>query len=193
MTPNRHSWAQPPSGPAPVRPKSNAKKIILGVVGGLVLVGGCNAMVHGGQPSDQKPVAARSVAPVMPSASAAAGRSAQPVAPASPVSSAPAVVTTSAGPEPTVLATGADGGCGPTRDLIVRYVVPGLPSSAQVLGNHVITTCQDTMVELQSTSPKESGYCTEAAWASDNPGYDADATPAAPLKKVQVAYGPACR
>ncbi len=45
---------------------------------------------------------------------------------------------------------------------------------------------------VQRTSPNVPGACTEAAWASDNPGYNADATPAKRLKKVQVAVGPAC-
>ncbi|MGW4047340.1 hypothetical protein [Streptomyces sp. NPDC004721] len=53
-------------------------------------------------------------------------------------------------------------------------------------------TCENTFQLLQHTSPTEAGDCTEAAWASDNPGYDADAIPAARLKKVQVAIGPAC-
>ncbi|MEU9979524.1 hypothetical protein [Streptomyces sp. NPDC051014] len=49
-----------------------------------------------------------------------------------------------------------------------------------------------TFESLPRTSSTEAGYCTEAAWASDNPGYNADATPAARLKKVQVSVGPAC-
>ncbi|MFE5108469.1 hypothetical protein [Streptomyces sp. NPDC056663] len=53
-------------------------------------------------------------------------------------------------------------------------------------------TCETTFQFLQHTSPIEAGDCTEAAWASDNPGYNADAIPAARLKKVQVAIGPAC-
>jgi hypothetical protein len=84
------------------------------------------------------------------------------------------------------------GPCGVIRDIIVRFVTPDLPPSAEELGNYTIATCEPTFQSLEETSPKEPGYCTQAAWASDNPGYDAEASPAAPLKNVQVAYGPAC-
>jgi hypothetical protein len=53
-------------------------------------------------------------------------------------------------------------------------------------------TCEPTMEWFKHTSPTKAGYCTEAAWASDNPGYITDAEPAKRLKKVQVAIGPAC-
>ncbi|MGW1799004.1 hypothetical protein ACWCQN_24305 [Streptomyces sp. NPDC001984] len=82
--------------------------------------------------------------------------------------------------------------CSPTRDVVVWTKAPGLPDSAQVLGNYNLATCETTFQWLTHTSPTGAGYCTEAAWASDNPGYNADATPAKRLKKVQVAVGPAC-
>lgn len=82
--------------------------------------------------------------------------------------------------------------CTPTRDVIVWMKVPSLDDSAQVLGNYDLVTCETTFQSLQETSPTDAGYCTEAAWASDNPGYNADATPAKRLKKVQVVIGPAC-
>jgi hypothetical protein len=44
----------------------------------------------------------------------------------------------------------------------------------------------DTWRYGQSTGP---GYCSKIAWADDNPGYDADARPAAPLKKVLDTVG----
>ncbi|MEU8031329.1 hypothetical protein AB0C13_22260 [Streptomyces sp. NPDC049099] len=83
-------------------------------------------------------------------------------------------------------------GCGPERDVIVWYRVSGGDDSAQVIGNYNVATCQTTFDELQKDSPTGEGYCTEAAWASDNPGYDADATPAKRLKYVQVSVGPSC-
>ncbi|MFF3876010.1 hypothetical protein [Streptomyces sp. NPDC001978] len=82
--------------------------------------------------------------------------------------------------------------CSPTRDVIVWIKSPGVPDSAQVLGNYNLATCKTTFQWLQQTSPTEAGNCTEAAWASDNPGYNADATPAKRPKKVQLAVGPAC-
>ncbi|MFJ5154940.1 hypothetical protein ACIQCF_25795 [Streptomyces sp. NPDC088353] len=82
--------------------------------------------------------------------------------------------------------------CGPARDIDVWMKVPGLPDSAQVLGSHGPGDCESTFEMLRTTSPTQAGYCTKAAYASDNPGYDANAMPAARLKKVQVAIGPAC-
>lgn len=69
---------------------------------------------------------------------------------------------------------------------------PGVTDSAQTLGNYNLATCESTFKYLQETSPTGAGNCTEAAWASDNPGYNADADPAPRPKKVQVAIGPAC-
>lgn len=116
-----------------------------------------------------------------PSAAASPGTAAQAAAGAPQATPAPASPTT-----PTTT------GCTPTRDIIVRFVVPGLPPSSELLGDVAVATCEPTFQSLEKTSPKNPGYCTEAAWASDNPGYQDDVTPAPPLKKVQVAYGPAC-
>jgi hypothetical protein len=80
----------------------------------------------------------------------------------------------------------------PNNDLIVRYVAPGTPDSAQVLGGADLATCTSTLDELQSDSPAGAGYCTQAAWAADNPGYNADLTPAPPLKHIVLAVGSAC-
>lgn len=82
--------------------------------------------------------------------------------------------------------------CTPKRDVIVWSKVPGLPDSAQRLGEYSIATCRTTFEDLPATSPTQDGYCTLAAWASDNPGYNTDATPAKRPKKVQVSVGPAC-
>ncbi|MGI5136624.1 hypothetical protein [Streptomyces sp. CA-106110] len=82
--------------------------------------------------------------------------------------------------------------CSPTRDIIVWTKTPGVPDSAQELGNYNLATCESTFQWLQKTSPTEAGNCTEAAWASDNPGYNTDAEPAPRPKKVQVSIGPAC-
>lgn len=82
--------------------------------------------------------------------------------------------------------------CPPTRDVLVWTKVPGLPAEAQTLGNYNAITCESTFTWLHQASPTDPGYCTEAAWASDNPGYKLDAEPAARLKKVQMTVGPAC-
>ncbi|MFF0127320.1 hypothetical protein ACFYTG_16560 [Streptomyces mirabilis] len=82
--------------------------------------------------------------------------------------------------------------CPSVGDVILWMKVPGVPDSAQVLGGNGYPNCESTFQTVQRTSPNVPGACTEAAWASDNPGYNVDATPAKRLKKVQVAVGPAC-
>lgn len=103
---------------------------------------------------------------------------------------ATAVATTKATKKPKAKETAPN--CGVNRDVIVREVYPSLPVNAYVLGSYNAATCEPTFQMLQDTSPTGAGYCTEAAWGSDNPGYNADATPAKRLKKIQVEVGPAC-
>lgn len=79
-----------------------------------------------------------------------------------------------------------------SRDIIVRDVTPRLPPAAQVLGDVDYAKCRPSVETLPEEAPTGPGYCTQIAWASDNPGYNADATPAAPLKKVIVEVGPGC-
>jgi hypothetical protein len=82
--------------------------------------------------------------------------------------------------------------CPPTRDVIVWMRIPGSPNAAELHGNYFQRTCQTTFEWVKETSGTDTGDCTEAAWASDNPGYNVDATPAPRLKKVQVSVGPGC-
>ena len=103
-------------------------------------------------------------------------------------SSAPAISKAA----PKTAESSAARNCPPTRDVYVRYVDPGLPASASDLGNYDVLTCETTFDSLEATSPMEAGYCTTAAWASNNPGYNVNATPAAPLQDIEVAVGPAC-
>jgi len=74
-------------------------------------------------------------------------------------------------------------------DIIEWQREPGLPDSAIELGGTDPEHCKWTFDTLKDSSPTGSGYCTEAAWASDNVGYDPNATPAPRLKKVQVVIG----
>ncbi|MFJ8798512.1 hypothetical protein [Streptomyces sp. NPDC102487] len=82
--------------------------------------------------------------------------------------------------------------CSSPRDVIVWSKVPGLADSSQRLGGYNLATCETTFDSLRHTSPTQAGYCTLAAWASDNPGYDTDAAPAKRPKAVQVSVGPDC-
>lgn len=125
------------------------------------------------------PTALAAAAVLLGAAACSSGSHTASSAPTTAASSAPATASA----QPT---------CKTSRDVIVRYVTPGQPATAQVLGEYNAGTCASTFQDLQTTSPTDPGYCTQAAWASDNPGYNADATPAAPLKHVQVSIGPAC-
>jgi len=82
MTPE--GWGQPPTGPAPRQPMTKAAKIAIGIVGGLVLIGGCSAIFK----KSEQP------APV-----AAAARTTPAAAPL-PASSAPAAVPPKSSPPP---------------------------------------------------------------------------------------------
>lgn len=74
-------------------------------------------------------------------------------------------------------------------DILEWQEVPGLPDSALELGGTDPEHCVLTFDSLRTSSPTGAGYCTEAAWASDNPNYNPDAVPAPRLKKVQVTIG----
>lgn len=76
--------------------------------------------------------------------------------------------------------------------MIARYVVPGMAATAQELGGWDLATCTVDIDKIMVGAPTGDGYCTELAWVSDNPGYNADATPAAPLRKVIEAIGGSC-
>ncbi|MGN6607353.1 MAG: hypothetical protein ACTHMS_10150 [Jatrophihabitans sp.] len=96
---------------------------------------------------------------------------------------------TAAAPKPT---TPAGSGCPSGPDLIIRETDFGLPALAQRLGANVYTAsgCKDTVKSLEDTAP--SSGCIDVAYARDNPGYNPDADPAPPLKKVFASVGGAC-
>lgn len=112
-------------------------------------------------------------------------------APQSPVAvpSTTAALTASTSTQPAVPAETCATPLPDRGDIIEWQREPGLPDSALELGGTDPEHCVLTFNSLQTSSPTGIGYCTEAAWASDNPGYNADATPAPPLKKVQVKIG----
>jgi hypothetical protein len=52
--------------------------------------------------------------------------------------------------------------------------------------------CTPTLQEFQETAGQAQGECTTIALASDNPGYNAAAFPAPPLRDVINSAGPGC-
>jgi hypothetical protein len=77
----------------------------------------------------------------------------------------------------------------PNGDILVREIWPGLPDDALELGggwqwNYATHTCMTSVDFAIASAPQGKGHCTEVALASDNPGYNVEAKPAAPLEKV---------
>jgi hypothetical protein len=125
------------------------------------------------------------------------GASAEPATsaavPATSAESTPAAASSPAAPSSQVAAAPSASCALPNgRDLIVRYVVPGVTPAAQVLGEVDLATCVSTLDDLQQTSPTGAGYCTQAGWVDQNPGYNADATPAPPIPHVVEEVGAGC-
>lgn len=90
--------------------------------------------------------------------------------------------------------------CDPGPDVLVRYVYPNGNVDVSALGSRGWIkapgsgnyTCEPTTQYMQRTTPSGPGYCTQVAWSSDNPGYDVEARPVAPLKKVIAQFGDGC-
>ena len=77
----------------------------------------------------------------------------------------------------------------PNGDILVRQTRPGLPDDALELGggwqwNYNTNTCMTSVGFTIATASQGKGNCTEVALASGNLGYNVEAKPAAPLKKV---------
>jgi hypothetical protein len=79
-----------------------------------------------------------------------------------------------------------------TFDYIERTVWPPLAPSADEIGNTDYVNCASSLAEFAATAGQAQGECTTIALASDNPGYNADASPAPPLKDVIESAGPGC-
>jgi len=72
----------------------------------------------------------------------------------------------------------------------------GQQAKAQALGdqwgwNYTSGECQTGTDFSIATAPTGPGACVQVALAKDNPGYNADAVPAVPLRKV-IATSPGC-
>jgi hypothetical protein len=104
----------------------------------------------------------------------------------------------SASPNTTTKAEAACGKRGFTSgDIYVRMLSPGIQWTAQELGgewtwNAVLNKCMTSVQLMIATAPLSSGNCTQVGYKADNPGYDPNATVAAPLRRVAAQAGPAC-
>jgi hypothetical protein len=76
-------------------------------------------------------------------------------------------------------------------------VQPGEAPVAQQLGgewgwDNSTGKCLTSVQLMIATAPLGAGNCTQVGYAADNPGYDPNATVAAPLTHVVAQAGPAC-
>lgn len=82
-------------------------------------------------------------------------------------------------------------------DIYVRMITPGVSPQAQELGGEwrwdsATNKCLTSVQLMIATAPQSAGNCTQVGYVADNPGYDANADTAAPLKNVVAQTGPAC-
>jgi hypothetical protein len=83
-------------------------------------------------------------------------------------------------------------------DSYVRTVTPGTSAQARQLSgrwawDHASNKCLTSVQMVLATAPLSAGHCTQVGYVADNPGYDPNATPPAPLTKVAAQAGPACQ
>jgi hypothetical protein len=79
-----------------------------------------------------------------------------------------------------------------TFSYIVRTTEPGMPAQAQEIGNVDLGNCTPTLQDFAQTAGQGQGECTTIARAKANPGYDVNASPAPPLRRVLMYAGPGC-
>ena len=74
----------------------------------------------------------------------------------------------------------------------MRTTEPGTPAVAQAIGNVDLGNCTPALADFAKTAGQAQGECTTIARARANPGYDVNATPAPPLRRVLERAGPGC-
>jgi hypothetical protein len=79
-----------------------------------------------------------------------------------------------------------------TFDYIERDNDPGASVLADEIGDVDLENCTPALQDFTAEAGQAPGECTSIAKASDNPGYNVNATPAPPLKDVIESAGPGC-
>lgn len=182
----------PPPGQGPRKSWPRRHKVLtalVGVTGFFIVLGAAGAAASGGG-HQAAPAAA-------PATTAAAAQQATTKAAATPTASARPKVSRA----PKARIRDAEDACYArsmaSGDIYVRMIVPGLAPVAQELGGEWVWDvstgkCLTSAQMAIATAPQVPGNCTQVGYAADNPGYDPNATPAAPLEKVTAESGPAC-
>lgn len=170
-------------------------RIILSVVGAVAAVPVVVGMVQGAEQAAHTANHGPTSATTTPAVRIPLGALTQPASrptETQPASGKPTAHPSSASPSTAAAAPEPSCALPNGQDVLVRYIVPGLQPAAQELGEVDLAQCESTLDYIAQTSPMGDGYCTQVAWASDNPGYNPDTLPAPPLKKVVEAVGGGC-
>ena len=174
-----------PQMPAPRRARrkpSRKRNVVLLAVAAFFLIGVIGAALGAGKQAN--------TAATAPASTTSASHAARPSSAAAAKSSAP--------PNATAKAEAACGKRGfASGDIYVRMLSPGIQWAAQELGgewvwNVSLGKCLTSVQMAIATAPRSAGNCTQVGYAADNPGYDPNATVAAPLRHVAAQAGPAC-
>ena len=76
------------------------------------------------------------------------------------------------------------------------YLIERLVTSDRILAYKVgdvdLRTCKPTLDTFAANAPTRPFFCSQIAWAADNPGYNLSTRFPLPLKKVLLSVGPAC-
>lgn len=171
--------APKPSRPSPSRRRRHRKRnTILLMVAVILLIAAISDALHGGAGGSPKLAAAASSPAPAPHPSARANSS----------SSKSKISAAETACDKKGLASG---------DIYLRMVQPGEAPVAQQLGgewqwDYTSSKCLTSVQWAIATAPMSTGDCTQVGYVADNPGYDPNATVAAPLSDVVAQAGPAC-
>ncbi len=171
----------PPPGRARRKPPRK-RYIILLSIAAFFLIGAIGDALGVGKQANTAATAPTSTTP--------ASHAAQPSSAAKPKSSTP--------PNATMKAEAACGKRGfASGDIYARMLSPGIQWTAQELGgewvwNATHDKCLTSAQNIIATAPLSAGNCTQVGYAAENPGYNPNATVAAPLTRVAAQAGPAC-
>jgi len=169
-------WKPRPSAPMHRKPRRKRDVILLSAAGLIAILAIATAVSH---PTTRDP-AART-----PATSGAAAASSSGPAPAASAASA----------------ANAAGSCGnrpwASGDIYVRMLSPGVNWETRELGgawswDSSTGQCLTSVQWVLATAPLAGGSCTQVGYVADNPGYDANATVAAPLRNLAAEAGPGC-
>ncbi|ATL69997.1 hypothetical protein [Nocardia terpenica] len=97
-----------------------------------------------------------------------------------------------ASPQPSAVSAAQPCSLRTERTLLIWRKQPGQPDSALRVGDIDAPHCAPTLQTWRDGESKDAGHCSKIAWADDNPGYNENAHPAAPLNEVIAEVGPAC-